>query len=166
MPYYLVQDNSDNTKNVVIFSSKEPSTYIAEVPGNISKDDHDYLVMDNGSVIVDSTKKTTGDALKADNIQRKTYSKSYADNVSTEMISVFGTTNQINLLFKYLTWTMMKEDPGFYASKGLEDESGNALDTNTKVYDYANQNIIKAMDYSVYVFEKEKELRDNITSLG
>ncbi len=164
--HYLFQNSDSSFRVVSSNSTLPPEGALVELPQSISESDHKYVSGSfDGSVwtaFVDSAKQTEVNKKES----KSNLYDGYFSDVDTEMITEFGTNNTVNLLFKYLTWTMMKQDPGFYSTKGLEDESGNALDTNTKVYDYANQNIIKAMDYSVFVFNKEKELRDNIIGLG
>lgn len=141
-------------------SSKDSTGTLGLVPDSISKSDYGFLKATLNQM--GAWDITVDDNLKSDDVSKKakrTKYKKYIKNIDNEMVKLFKTTKREKATSMFLTWFMMKLEPGYYSDKGLVDDSGSPLDTNTKVYDYAMVNIMKALDYSVFLIKEEEKYK-------
>ncbi len=166
---YLI--TNDFIKFRVLVRNKRPSNTIAVVPQSIDPSDYPYVKgvqVDDGfgsliwEAVVDPALQVSGQKNK----DKKIAYDSYLSDVNQEMMLTFGTLNREKATSLYLTWVMMQTQPEFYSDKGLFDDKGRALDTNTKVYDYASLKVMRALDYSVFLMAREKQYIDELTAIG
>jgi len=155
------------TKN--IFPDK-----VYEVSPLINENDYPYLTVEyvydglghmTEVVNVDEALKAAGDSVKNKKNQGKHLKKQYIEDVGAELQSSYGTTDQSKAIFLYLTYARMVDHPEEFSDRGLYDDKGKALDSDSKIYDYATVKIMRAVDYSVFVLNKMKKLKDDLSSL-
>lgn len=170
---YLIYENGQF--HVKKTSGYKPDNSVAIIPENISKNDYPYLYgeqVDDGEgnlvwqVAIDNIAK--GVAISKIDIasQKTALHTAYIDDINTEMVSIFGTTDRDKASAMYNTWKEWKDDPSFFADKGLFDEFGAALDTAAKIATYANQKLSQTKQYSVFLMTREKQFRDAVALLG
>lgn len=171
-PYLIKIDG----KYKVEFRSKDPGGDSYVVSPSIDKDDYAYLVpaeivvdtetgQTQWQAVVDEVARATGEADRIVEEQVLSLKKQYIKDVEQEMSDQFGTSDQIRGLFLYMTWMRMETHPEEYMAEGLVDDSGDPLDTETKVYDYARIKIMRAKDYSIFVLKKIAQLQSDIDAL-
>ena len=81
-------------------------------------------------------------------------------DVYDEMYEVFGTNNADSAVAYERTWEMMKADPSAWSSLGLKDIMGNALDTEQKVLDFANNRIEAVVAYGKWRMQRIEQFRE------
>lgn len=171
---YLVKNG--NQFDVVEAIGFIPKNTIAPVPSSYPKEDYPFLYgeqvtdVETGELVwqvsLDSVAKGASIS-EADVASQKTaLHTSYIDDINTEMVSIFGTTDRDKASAMYNTWKEWKDDPSFFADKGLFDEFGAALDTAAKIATYANQKLSQTKQYSVFLMTREKQFRDAVALLG
>lgn len=111
----------------------------------------------------DVTLKTMGDKKVQIEIA---YGLMFEDSIA-HMESAFGTKVESSAVAYEKTWNLMVSDPAFFASEGLSARfdrggllTGEALDTDQKVLDYANDCLVKVKSYAIWRMKRIQSFRD------